>query len=67
MGADPHETAFRLPTRQELRSFLPYVAAGVLYVAIALVEVDFMFSVVVAIAYLLLVVWLLPLAVRRFL
>ena len=67
MGADPRETEFRLPTRQELRGFLPYVAAGVLYVAIALIEVDFMFSVLVAIAYLLVVVWLLPLAVRRFL
>ena len=67
MGVDPKETAFRLPTRAELRSLLPYVAAGVLYVVIALFEVDFMFSVLVAMVYLVVVVWLLPLVVRRLL
>ena len=67
MSVDPQETRFRLPTRRELRGAFPYFTAGVLYAAIALVEVDFMFSVLVAIAYLLVVVWLVPLAVRRFL
>ena len=42
-----------------------YLVAGVVYVAIGVVFPDFLFSWVVAAAYLLLVMWLLPALVRR--
>ena len=42
-----------------------YLVAGVIYVAIGVTAVEFLFSWVVAAGYLLLVVVLLPLLVRR--
>lgn len=42
-----------------------YVAAGVVYVAIGVAFPDFLLSWVVAAAYLLAVMWLLPALVRR--
>jgi len=65
VSVDPEDARFRPPTRQELRGAAPYFAAGALYVLIAVFAVDFMLSVFVAMAYLLVVVWLVPLAIRR--
>lgn len=42
-----------------------YVAAGIVYVAIGVAFPDFLLSWVVAAAYLLAVMWLLPALVRR--
>jgi hypothetical protein len=42
-----------------------YLAAGVVYVAIGLTKVEFLFSWVVAASYLLLCIVILPAAVRR--
>jgi hypothetical protein len=42
-----------------------YVAAGVLYVLIGVTYVDFLLSFFTALAYLLVVAWLVPAAVRR--
>ena len=44
-----------------------YCLAAALYIAIGVKWIDFLFSFWVAVAYLLVVAWLLPLAVRRFL
>ena len=48
-----------------MRTLLVYLGAAVLYIVIGVVYVDFMLSVVVAAAYLLLAVWLVPEAIRR--
>ena len=48
-----------------MRELTWYLAAGVVYVAIGLAVPAFLFSWVVAAAYLLLVFWLLPAGVRR--
>jgi hypothetical protein len=61
MDADP----FRLPDRSDLRELSGYVAAAALYIGIGLLWVPFLFNVVVAMAYLVAVVWLVPAAVRR--
>ena len=42
-----------------------YAIAAAVYIAIAVAFTDFMFSVVVAIGYLLLAVWLIPEGIRR--
>jgi len=42
-----------------------YAIAAVVYIAIGVFFVDFMFSLVVAIAYLLVAVWLVPAGLRR--
>ena len=57
----------RRPTRRDLVVFSGWVAASALYIAIGLYEVDFLLSFWTACAYVLLVVWLVPIAVRRFL
>jgi len=57
----------RRPTRRDLVVFSGWVAASALYVAIGLYEVDFLLSFWTACVYVLLVVWLVPLAVRRLL
>jgi hypothetical protein len=59
------ETAFRLPSRRQLWVGLGYVAACGLYVVIGVLVTDFLLSVFVGIAYLLVVAWLVPAAVRR--
>ena len=43
-----------------------YAIAAVVYVAIGVAFTDFMFSIVVAIVYLLVAVWLIPEGIRRF-
>jgi hypothetical protein len=42
-----------------------YAIAAIVYIAIGVFFVDFMFSLVVAIAYLLVAVWLVPAGLRR--
>jgi hypothetical protein len=55
----------RLPTRRQLAVVGGYVAAAALYVLIGVLFLDFLLSVFVAMAYLLVVAWLVPAGVRR--
>ena len=48
-----------------LQTLLIYGIAAVVYIAIGVAYVDFMFSLVVAIVYLLVAVWLIPAGIRR--
>jgi hypothetical protein len=59
------DAEFRLPARGELAVAAGYAAAGALYVLIGLLVIDFLLSVFVGIAYLLVVAWLVPAVVRR--
>ena len=54
-----------IPERRDLVAFAPYVAAAAVYIAIGLAWIDFLLSFWVGLAYLLVTVWLLPLAFRR--
>ena len=51
--------------REGVGTLLVYLAAGVVYVVTGVLFVEFMLSSVIAIAYLLLAVWLVPATVRR--
>ncbi len=53
------------PTGRELAVFCGYLAAAGVYIGIGLITVDFLLSYWVAVAYVLVVVWLVPAAVRR--
>ena len=53
------------PSQRQLAVAGGYAAAGVLYVLIGVTYVDFLLSFFVALAYLLVVAWLVPAAVRR--
>jgi hypothetical protein len=55
------------PTRRDLAVFAGYVLAGGVYIGIGLYIVDFLLSYWVAVAYVLVAVWLVPAAVRRLL
>jgi hypothetical protein len=55
----------RRPDRRQLATLGGYAAAAALYVAIGVTETDFLLSVFVATAYLLLAMWLVPVLVRR--
>jgi hypothetical protein len=59
------DAEFRLPTRAELAVAAGYAAACGLYVLIGVLVIDFLLSVFVGIAYLLVVAWLVPAVVRR--
>jgi hypothetical protein len=48
-----------------MRTLFVYLGAAVVYIAVGVAYVDFMLSVFVAAAYLLVAVWLVPEAVRR--
>jgi hypothetical protein len=48
-----------------MRTLLVYLGAAVLYIIVGVFYVDFMLSVVVAAAYLVVAVWLVPEAIRR--
>ena len=63
-SAHQHDADFRLPTRGQLAVGLGYAAAAALFIVIGVIVNDFMLSVFEGIAYLLVVVWLVPLAVR---
>ena len=53
------------PTKRQLTTFAGYVLASAVYVTIGVFYTDFLLSVFVGIAYLLLMAWLVPAAVRR--
>ena len=59
------DASFRLPSRRELAVAAGYVAAAALYVLIGVLVTDFLLSVFVGMAYLLVVAWLVPAVVRR--
>ena len=54
-----------VPQRSDLRVLLGYIVAAALYVLIGVLVTDFLLSVFVGIAYLLVVAWLVPAGVRR--
>ncbi len=64
---ETEDARFRWPRRHELVVALGYVAASALYVLIGVTYTDFLLSVFVGTAYLLIVVWLVPFVVRRLL
>jgi hypothetical protein len=54
-----------MPRRSSLPTLLVYLGAAVFYILVGVFFVDFMLSVFVAAAYLLVITWLLPSAIRR--
>ena len=54
------------PDRRQLVTLLGYAGAAAIYVTIGVITTDFLLSVFVAAAFLLIAVWLVPLIVRRF-
>jgi hypothetical protein len=48
-----------------MRTLVVYLSAGVVYILVGVFFVDFMLSVVIAAAYLLVAAWLVPSALRR--
>lgn len=55
------------PSKPQLAVFAGYVIAAGVYVTVGVFYTDFLLSVFVGIAYLLLVAWLVPAGVRRIL
>jgi hypothetical protein len=55
----------RRPSHRQLVVAGGYAAAGALYVLIGVMYVDFLLSFFVALAYLLIVAWLVPAGARR--
>jgi hypothetical protein len=53
------------PSKRQLAVFAGYVIAAAVYVTIGVFYTDFLLSVFVGTAYLLLVAWLVPAGVRR--
>jgi hypothetical protein len=53
------------PSRRQIAVFAGYVIAAAIYVTVGVFYTDFLLSVFVGIAYLLLMVWLVPAGVRR--
>jgi hypothetical protein len=58
---------FDIPSREQLTVASGYLAAAGLYVLIGVLVTDFLLSWFVGAAYLLIVVWLVPVAARRIL
>jgi hypothetical protein len=56
-----------VPSRSDLRVFAGYCVAAAVYIAIGIVYDNFLLSVVVAIAYLVVAAWLVPTMIRRLL
>ena len=54
-----------LPSRPDLRVFVGYCLAAAIYIAIGVTVTDFLLSVWVGMAYVLVSAWAVPLAVRR--
>ena len=54
-----------MPSKRQLTVAAGYVAAAAVYVAVGVWYTDFLLSFFVGLAYLLLVAWLVPAAVRR--
>ena len=55
-----------LPQRKDLPTLLLYLVAAGLYIGIGLINDNFLLSMPVGAAFLLIVVWLVPALVRRF-
>jgi hypothetical protein len=53
------------PSRSDLRVLAGYCLAAAVYIAIGVTYVDFLLSVVVGMAYLVVAAWLIPTVVRR--
>jgi hypothetical protein len=56
----------RRPSRADLRVFAGYCLAAGVYIAIGVTVTDFLLSVWVGMAYVLVTAWAIPMAVRRF-
>jgi len=54
-----------MPTKRQLLVLAGYVAASAVYITIGVFYTDFLLSFWVAMAYLLVAVWLIPAGVRR--
>lgn len=54
-----------LPSRSDLIVFVGYCLAAAVYIALGVAYLDFLLSVVVGMAYLVIAAWLVPVAVRR--
>ena len=55
-----------VPSRRQLAVFGGYALAAGVYIGIGLYSVDFLLSYWVAVAYVLVAVWLVPASVKRF-
>jgi hypothetical protein len=55
----------RLPRRPDLRVFLGYCVAGAVYVAIGVSVTDYLYSFWVALAYVIVAAWAVPMLFRR--
>ena len=53
------------PSKRQLAVFAGYVIAAAVYVTVGVLYTDFLLSVFVGIAYLLVAAWLVPAGVRR--
>ena len=54
-----------VPSRSDLYVFAGYCLAAAVYIAIGVTYVDFLLSVVVGMAYIVVAAWLVPRAIRR--
>ena len=54
-----------MPSKRQLTVAAGYAVAGAVYIAVGLFYTDILLSFFVALAYLLLVAWLVPAGVRR--
>jgi hypothetical protein len=54
-----------VPTRDDLHVFAGYCLAALVYITIGVAVTDFLFSVIVAMAYIVVAAWLVPTLVRR--
>jgi hypothetical protein len=54
-----------VPSRGDLRVFAGYCLAAAVYIAIGVAYNDFLLSVVVGMAYIVIAAWLVPMAIRR--
>jgi hypothetical protein len=60
-----HTRSTRRPSRLQLAVFAGYAAAAAVYIVVGVFYTDFMLSVFVALGYLMLVIWVVPTALRR--
>jgi hypothetical protein len=61
----PSSEGPRRPTRRDLTVFGGYLLAAGVYIGIGLYTVDFLLSFWVALAYLVVAVWLVPAVIRK--
>ena len=55
----------RIPSPLDLRVFAGYVVAAVVYIVVGVFATDFLLSFWVAVAYVALAAWLVPMTIRR--